>query len=132
MRIDFDETVPVLPEVVFDHLRSPREWPRLYGAFGEVRDLGQGWYAVPLAGSTPDLEARVTHLELDRRVAWELRGALPGTGEVNLAPSRGGTRITGFEEIDIEDARDPSTKAKMTRSFEAIWQLGWDSLRAAS
>ena len=132
MRIDFDERVPAPPEVVFDYFRAPTEWPRLYGSFGEVRDLGRGWYAVPMAGARADLEARLTHLELDRRAAWELRGALPGVGEVNLTPWRGGTRITGFEEIEVESAHDPDSVAKMTHVFEAIWQMGWDSLRGLS
>lgn len=129
MRIDFDETVPVPAEVVFDYLRAPTEWPRLYGAFGEVRDLGGGWYAVPLAGAQTDLEARLTALELDRRAAWELRGTFAGRGEVNLEQCEGGTRITGFEEIDLPGLDDPEMLAKLTRRFEAIWQMGWDRLR---
>ncbi len=130
MRIDFDETVPVPPDVVFDYLRAPTEWPRLYGAFGEVRDLGGGWYAVPLAGAQPDLEARLTALELDRRAAWELRGTLAGQGEVELEPDDGGTRITGFEEIEVAGLDDPDILAEVRRRFEAIWQMGWDHLRA--
>jgi hypothetical protein len=130
MRIDFDETVPVPPVVVFDYLRSPTEWPRLYGAFGQVRDLGGGWYAVPLAGAPADLEARMTALEPTRRAAWELRGTFSGKGEVNLAPQDGGTRITGFEEIAVAGLDDPGTLAEATRRFEAIWQMGWDRLRS--
>ena len=129
MRIDFDEEVPVPPDVVFDYLRAPTEWPRLYGAFGEVRDLGKGWYAVPMAGARADLEARVTHLELNQRAAWELRGAFPGKGEVNLARCENGTRITGFEEINVEDAHDLEAIAEMSRALASIWQMGWDSLR---
>ncbi len=132
MRIDFDEEVPVPPEVVFDYLRAPTEWPRLYGAYGEVRDLGKGWYAVPLAGSRSDLEARLTHLELDRLVAWELRGEYPGKAEVKLAHCEEGTRITGFEEIDVMETLDADEVAELCRAFEAIWQKGWDSLRASA
>ncbi len=130
MRIDFDEQVPVPPAVAFDYLRSPTEWPRLYGAFGEVRDLGEGWYAVPMAGAGADLEARVTSLEQDRHAAWDLRGVFAGKGEVNLVPSEDGTRITGFEEITVAGVDDPEILATMTRAFEAIWQMGWDRLRS--
>ena len=130
MRIDFDEEVPVPPEVVFDYLRAPTEWPRLYGAFGEVQDLGKGWYAVPMGGNGAALEARLTHLELNRRAAWELRGEFPGRGEVNLSTCENGTRVVGFEQIDIDQDHDPETLAKLDGALAAIWQMGWDSLRA--
>lgn len=130
MRIDFDETVPARPDVVFDYFRAPTEWPRLYGAFGEVRELGGGWFAVPLSGSLPDLEARTIAVEPHRRAAWELRGTFIGKGEVNLEPRDGGTRITGFEEIAVKGLDDPDLLAEMTRAFEAIWQMGWDRLRS--
>lgn len=130
MRIDFDEEVTAPPEVAFDFLRSPTEWPRLYGLAGVVRDLGRGWYAIPLAGDQPDLEARLTRLEIDRLVAWELRGTFAGTGEVNLTPSGQGTRITGFEEIDVAGLNDPEVLAVVIQGFESIWQMGWDRLRS--
>lgn len=129
MRIDFNEEVPVSPEVVFDYLRAPTEWPRLYGAFGEVSDLGGGWFAVALAGALPPLEVRLTSLEVDRRAAWELRGTVAEEGEVNLAPCDGGTRITGFEEIEVAGLDDPESLANVARGFEAIWQMGWSRLR---
>ncbi len=131
MRIDFDEQVPVPPAVVFDYLRSPTEWPRLYGSFGAVSDLGGGWYEVPLAGGPPHLEARLTSLELDRHAAWELRGTFAGTGEVHLEPGDGGTRITGFEEIEVAGITDPDHLAAVASGFERIWQMGWDRLRSA-
>lgn len=131
MRIDFDEVVPVPPETVFDYLRAPTEWPRLYGAFGDVRELGGGWFAVPVADARVDLEVRMTALELDRRAAWELRGRFAGDGELNLEPHQGGTRITGFEEITVAGVDDPAILAEMTRRFEAIWQMGWSRLRTA-
>jgi hypothetical protein len=130
MRIDFDETVPTSADVVYDYLRAPTEWPRLYGAFGEVRDLGEGWYAVPLAGAPQDLEARMTSVTTDRRAAWELRGTFAGRGEVNLEPCDEGTRITGFEVIEVAGTDDPEVLATMTRRFEAIWQMGWERLRS--
>jgi uncharacterized protein YndB with AHSA1/START domain len=129
MRIDFDEEVPVPPETVFDYLRSPTEWPRLYGSFGETRDLGGGWIAVPLAGDHPDLEARITRLELDRHAAWELRGTFAGDGAVTLTPIPEGTRITGFEQVQVAGLDDPETERRLQAGFEAIWRSGWDRLR---
>ena len=130
MRIDFNEEVPVPPAEVFDYLRSPTEWPRLYGVAGEVRDLGMGWVAVPLAGDYPDLEARLTALQLDRHAAWDLRGAFAGKGSVDLTPIDGGTRITGFEEIEAAGVDDRADQERIGHAFEAIWQLGWDRLRS--
>ncbi|MFA9565875.1 MAG: SRPBCC family protein [Acidimicrobiales bacterium] len=132
MRLDFDEHLPVPPEAVFDYFRSPADWPRLYGAFGEVRDLGHGWVAVPLAGEYPDLEARLTSLELDRHAAWDLRGTFAGRGRVDLTPDGEGTRVTGFEEVDVAGLDDPETEERIRSGFAAIWQSGWDRLRDAA
>jgi hypothetical protein len=129
MRIDFDEELPVPPAAVFDYFRSPTEWPRLYGAFGEVRDLGHGWIAVPLAGDYPDLEARLTSLELDRHAAWDLRGTFAGRGRVDLAPEGDGTRVTGFEEVVVAGLDDPAADDRIRKGFAAIWKSGWDRLR---
>ncbi|MEZ5169637.1 MAG: hypothetical protein R3A49_02690 [Acidimicrobiia bacterium] len=130
MRVDFDETVPVPVEEVYGYLRSPEEWPRLYGAFGDVRELGEGWFAVPLPGERPDLEARITTSRQNEHAAWDLRGTFAGRGAVHLEPVESGTRITGFEEIDVTAfADDADVLAVVEREFRAIWQYGWDRLR---
>lgn len=129
MRIVFDEQVPVPPEVVFEYMRSPTEWPRLYGAFGEVTDLGGGWYRIPLAGGPPHLEARPTALVENQHAAWDLRGTFAGKGKVNLEPVEGGTRVTGFEEVEVAGVSDPEHLAVIASGFEAIWQTGWERLR---
>ncbi|MCZ7531103.1 MAG: SRPBCC family protein [Acidimicrobiia bacterium] len=130
MRVDFDETVPVPVDVVYGYLRSPEDWPRLYGTFGDVRDLGDGWFAVPLPGERPDLEARMTVTRPNERAAWDLRGIFTGRGEVRLSESGGGTRITGLEEIDVSAfENDQELLETIDREFRAIWQIGWDRLR---
>lgn len=133
MRVDFDGTVPVPVEEVYGYLRSPEDWPRLYGSFGEVRDLGEGWFAVPLPGERPNLEARITASREFEHAAWDLRGTFSGRGEVHLEPVGDGTRVTGFEEIDVTAfAADSELLAVLDREFHAIWQSGWDRLRAGS
>ncbi len=130
MRVDFDETVPVPPDEAYDYLRSPTEWPRLYGDFGDVRDLGDGWFAVALPGDRPDLEAWMTANRPNTHAAWDLRGVFAGRGEVHLEPAGEGTRITGFEEIDVSAFEgDDDLLAQLDREFRAIWQFGWNRLR---
>jgi hypothetical protein len=37
MHIEFDETVQLPPDAVYDYFKTPRDWVRLYGVAGEDR-----------------------------------------------------------------------------------------------
>ena len=94
MTIEFAEEF-VLPVCeVYSCFRSPTDWPRLYGSFGEVQDRGEGWFAVPLRRFPFPLVARITSDDPLRCVRWTFRGFWRGEGEVLfLATSRGGFRL---------------------------------------
>jgi hypothetical protein len=132
MRVEFSEEIPVSPAKVYSFLRTPREWPRLYGSFGEVEDRGHGWYAVPLQGSPFPLVARIVEDVPARRVVWELSGFWRGHGEVHLAPSPIGTLVTGQETVQIPHLLGigPILERRVLQPrFQAIWNSGWRRLR---
>ncbi len=64
---------------MYAFFRTPMGWARLYGLFGEVRALEDGWRAVPLQGLPWPLVARITEdrpLELVRWRGWRPLTAL--------------------------------------------------------
>jgi len=130
MHHEFHEDIPLSPAKIYDFMRSPMDWTRLYGAFGEVEDRGEGWYAVPLKRSPFPLVARITENEPGRRVAWEFRGIWRGRAELNLKPTEEGTLVTGFETISIPRmlGLGPMIERRfLERGFQAVW--GWRRLR---
>ena len=44
----FKQAFSVPVEEVFSYTQTPTDWARPYGLAGGVKDLGSGWYAVPL------------------------------------------------------------------------------------
>ena len=130
MRIEFDETVPVSVAAAYSFFRSPRDWIRLYGAFGEVRDVGDGWFRVPLRRFPFPLVARITRDEPNRSVRWELRGFFRGQGQVSLESSADGVRITGFEEVTTPLPRRAAwiERRLLEPRFRAIWASGFRRL----
>ena len=46
IRFQHEFSLPV--EEVYSYFQTPADWSRLYGLAGDVKDLGGGWYAVPL------------------------------------------------------------------------------------
>lgn len=133
MLLEFDETVPVDPMTVYSYFRTPGDWTRLYGAFGDVEDRGDGWYAVPLYRFPFPLVARITRDEPQEHVAWEMKGFFRGTGEVRLQSEGSGTRIEGYEGLSIPSV--PGLSPMLERRvleprFQKVWASGWRRLRA--
>jgi hypothetical protein len=133
MRIDFREELPITATHCYSYFRSPRDWTRLYGMFGEVEDRGDGWWAVPLRGFPFPLVARVDVDEPDRRVHWTFGGIWHGEGEVVLEDSPGGVTVSGFEEIGVRwlprAIERALAAAFLERRFRGIWAHGWRRLR---
>ena len=132
MLYEFREQIPLTTDEIYDFMRSPQDWARLYGAFGTVEDRGDGWYAVPMKRSPFPLVARITENEPGRRVAWRFRGVWRGHGEVNLEPLTDGTLVTGFESISIPRllGLGPVIERRiLERQLRAVWESGWRRLR---
>ena len=129
---EFREQIPLTAHEIYDFMRSPQDWIRLYGASGRVKDRGDGWYAVPIKRSPFPLVARITEDRPGRRVAWEFRGVWSGRAEVNLERSADGTLVTGFESVSIPRlfGLGPVIERRLLeRRFRAIWDSGWRRLR---
>jgi hypothetical protein len=131
MHFEFDETVQLSPDVVYDYFKTPRDWVRLYGAFGEIKDRGDGWFAVPMRRSPFPLVARMTVTEPDTQAAWDFKGFWKGHGEVHLATIDGGTRVTGHETVTIPRllGLGPLLEKRIEPQFVAVWESGWKRLR---
>lgn len=132
MIIRFQEDFDLPVEEVYRYFKTPADWTRLYGTFGEVEDRGEGWFAVPLKGFPFPLVAKITHDEPLRRVRWVFRGFWRGGGEVRFAERPGGVTVEGFEEIAVRPLGLLSPVAErflLERRFRAIWAHGWRRLR---
>lgn len=132
MHLEFNEDIPLLPADIYSYMKTPADWTRLYGSFGEVEDRGDGWFAVPLRRSPFPLVVRITNSEPERRVAWEFCGFWTGSGEVNLASKGSATRVTGYETVAMPRllGLGPLIERRfLESSFEAIWAAGWRRLR---
>ena len=132
MLIEFDEEVDLPVEDVYPYFRSPLDWPRLYGAFGEVEDRGQGWYAVPLRGFPFPLVARGTKDEPLKSVQWTFEGVGRGEGQVSFAPRSRGVAILGFERISPQLPLGLGSLVErlfLAKRFEKVWESGWRRLR---
>ncbi len=132
MLIEFEERVDLHAADVYPYFKSPRDWPRLYGSFGEAEDRGGGWYAVPLKSFPFPLVARVTHDEPNKAVSWSFRGFWRGEGHVSFEPSPGGVVIRGHERISVRPAGFLSPVLErmfLERSFRKLWESGWRRLR---
>lgn len=132
MLIKFDEAFELPVEDVYPYFRTPRDWPRLYGAFGEVQDRGGGWYAVPLRRFPFPLVARVTRDEPLRAVRWEFGGSWRGEGEVRFTPTAGGVAVQGHEAITLRPLGwlAPLVERLFLESrFTKVWESGWRRLR---
>lgn len=132
MILRFREEFALPAAEVYAYFRTPADWTRLYGLAGTVRDHGDGWFDIPLAGFPFPLSARNTHEEPNRRVRWEFRGFWRGEGEIRLAETPAGTLVEGYESIAVRWLFFLSPlveKAFLERRFRAIWSLGWSRLR---
>lgn len=134
MRIDFEQTFALPVEEVFSYFATPADWARLYGLADRVRDLGDGWFAVPLKSFPFPLVAKNTVVDAPHLVRWEFRGFWRGHGEVRFSGSPETASLAGFEEISLRWLGPFSSiveKLGFERRFHAIWALGWRRLRKA-
>ncbi|MCC7074011.1 MAG: hypothetical protein IT383_22070 [Deltaproteobacteria bacterium] len=133
MRIEFEERFALSPEHCYQYFKTPADWVRLYGAFGEVEDRGDGWQAVVLRGFPLPLVARVVEARPPACVRWEFGGPWRGSGTVELLREAPGVVIRGYEEIELRlvprIAHRWLERAFMERRFRGIWKLGWRRLR---
>ena len=132
MRIDFEEEFGLPVEEAYAYFRSPADWPRLFGAFGEVEDRGEGWHAVPLRGFPFPLVARITRDEPMKRVQWEFKGFWRGEGQVGFASTSSGVAIRGFEQVSPHRLLFLAPLAErlfLAKRFESVWESGWRRLR---
>ena len=132
MYYEFNEEIPLPPDAIYTFMRTPVDWTRLYGSFGEVIDRGDGWYAVPLKHFPFPLVARIVENIPDHKVSWEFRGFWRGTGGVDLEPIAAGTIVTGYEDISIPRLAGlgPLIERRyLDRRFRAVWDSGWRRLR---
>lgn len=117
---------------VYPYFRTPKDWPRLYGAFGAVEDRGNGWYAVPLRRFPFPLIAKVTTDEPERCVRWTLRGFWRGEGEVRFTPTGRGVLVEGYEHITVWPlfwVAPLVERLFLERRFKKVWESGWRRLR---
>lgn len=131
MRIEFNETLSADPTTVFGYMRTPQDWTRLYGAFGRIRDQGDGWIAIPMRRFPFPLIARITELHEPHYVAWDLRGFFNGRGEVRVRPQEGGSVVEGFEEAAIPRLLGLGLvleKRLLEARFRKLWAGGWRRL----
>ena len=132
MIIQFDEDLDLPVADVYGIFKTPVDWTRLYGSFGEVEDRGEGWFAVPLKGFPFPLVAKIIDDEPMKRVRWIFRGFWRGTGEVRFAERTDGVTVEGYEEIAVRPLGLLSPLVErllLERRFRAIWSAGWRRLR---
>ena len=131
MRIEFNERVTADPATVYDYLRTPHNWTRLYGSFGDTSDRGDGWVAIPLRRFPFSLVARMTADRGPDFVAWELRGFFTGRAEVHIRPEGDGSLVSGYEEASIPSlfGLGPILERRFLEArFRRLWLGGWRRL----
>jgi hypothetical protein len=119
-------------EEVYSYFRTPADWVRLYGLAGEVEDLGEGWYSVPLKRFPFPLVAKNTVQMPNELVHWVFRGFWRGRGEVRFTKRTEGVIVEGYEEIAVRWLFFLSPLVErlfLESSFRSIWEIGWHRLR---
>jgi hypothetical protein len=132
MLIRFKHEFDLPVEEVYSYFRTPADWTRLYGLAGDVKDCGEGWFAVPLKRFPFPLVARNTEQEDLKLVRWVFRGFWRGRGEVRFAETANGVVVEGYEEIAVRWLFFFSGIVEsllLQRTFRAIWEIGWHRLR---
>ena len=130
MRLEFDVFTALPPEQVYDFFKTPLDWPRLFTAFGPATERNDGWTTVPIRRSPIPLIARITTDE-PQRVAWDLRGFWRGDGEVRFEDIARGTRVTGYEQIEVPRLLGLGRLIEKWAEprFALVWESGWRRLR---
>ena len=132
MIIRFRERFALPLSEIFGYFATPADWVRLYGTFGTVRDLGGGWYAVPLKRFPFPLVARVTAREENALVRWTFRGFWRGEGEVRFTQDKGDVVVEGHEAIAVRWLGPASPLLErwlLDQRFRRVWDAGWRRLR---
>ena len=130
IRFQHEFSLPV--EELYSYFQTPADWTRLYGLAGDVKDLGGGWYAVPLKRFPFPLVAKNTEQTVNEFVSWVFRGFWRGRGEVRFTASPTGVVVEGYEEISVRYLFFLSPLIErlfLERSFRSIWEIGWHRLR---
>ena len=131
MRIDFNETLAADPATVYSYMKTPHDWTRLYGSFGDVVPRADGWTTVPLRRLPFPLIARITDMQEPDYVAWDLKGFFTGRGEVRVRPADGGSVVVGFEEVAIPSLLGFGRwleRRFFEARFQRLWAGGWKRL----
>lgn len=132
MLLKFHERVPLSPATVYGYFRTPEDWVRLYGAFGRVEPLEDGWRVVHLRGFPFPLVAKITEDDPNRRVRWRFRGFWDGEGEIAFEPTEDGVVVEGYERIrprGLGFLGPLAERLYLAKRFRAIWALGFRRLR---
>ena len=132
MIIKFQQEFSLPVEELYSYFQTPADWTRLYGLAGDVKDLGSGWYAVPLKRFPFPLVAKNTERTVNESVSWVFRGFWRGRGEVRFTASPTGVVVEGYEEISVRYLFFLSPLIErlfLERSFRSIWEIGWHRLR---
>ena len=132
MRVEFDEEFGVPVEQAYEYFRTPMNWPRLFGAFGEAKNRGDGSHAVPFKAFPVSLVTRITTDEPLQRVEWTFDGFWVGDGQVVFEPTTRGVVIRGYEQVSPRGLRLLAPLVEhlfLEKRFRAVWESGWRRLR---
>ena len=132
MLVRFREEFSLPVGDVSTYFETPADWTRLYGLTGNVRDLGDGWYAVPLKNFPFPLVAKNVEQEPEQLVRWVFKGFWRGKGEVRFTATADGVLVEGSEEISVRWLFFLSPLIErlfLERKFHGIWEIGWRCLR---
>ena len=132
MIIKFKHKFSLPVEEVYSYFQTPADWVRLYGLAGDVKNLGEGWYAVPLKRFPFPLVAKNIEQRPNELARWVFRGFWRGRGEVRFTERSDGVTVEGYEEIAVRWLFSLSPVIErlfLERSFQSIWEIGWHRLR---
>ena len=132
MRVEFDEEFGVPVEEAYDYFRTPMHWPRLFRAFGQAEDRGDGWYAVPFKGFPFPLVTRITRDDPQRCVEWLFEGFWSGDARVEFEGTSAGVVIKGYEQIvprALSWLAPLAERLFLEARFREVWESGWHRLR---
>lgn len=121
MFLRFQERIALPVSTLYGYFRTPEDWVRLYGSFGRVEVLDDGWRAVKLAGFPFPLVAKITEDRPSQLVRWRFRGFWQGEGEVRFDP-QGDTRCwwrasSTFVRADSRSSRPSSSGCSSSAAF---------------
>jgi carbon monoxide dehydrogenase subunit G len=101
--VDVSDSVRVAatPQVVFEYLDDPHNHVEITPSLVDVADVEpldnggkRAEFVYSIAGVNLRGDLVQTVYDPDERMAFDLRGQLPGTIDVRLEPEAGGTRVT--------------------------------------